>query len=128
MVQDIPTFELAPMRHGTIRARIVLSFSVIALACVAMAYVTGQRPMVAQSMLRHSEAIICNYVSENGGTYNVYKPDYSDSCMLPAIEYAPARPGTPIEPRFIWFFLAFWPAAFAAVTAFGSWIFTGRVW
>jgi len=32
------------------------------------------------------------------------------------------------SPNLVWFFLGFWPGAVAAITAFGSWVFTGRPW
>ena len=32
------------------------------------------------------------------------------------------------SPNLVWFFFGFWPGAAATLTAFGSWVLTGRPW
>ena len=96
MNDDVRAFEMVPVKRGSIRARIIVSFGLVAAFCVVMAYVTGKPNVIGA----------CSWGL--GGT---------------GCEYADHS-----SPNLVWFFLGFWPGAVAAITAFGSWVFTGRPW
>lgn len=114
-----------PARRGTIRSRVIIAAVALFALCIAMAYVTGEAPMVqTPSHLVQSDSFACNHDPKTLA-YS-YGTDQSEACKIPVSEWV--RSKGPAEPNIIWFFFALWPGAIGALTAFGSWIATGRPW
>jgi hypothetical protein len=99
MSDDARSFEMVPVKRGSIRARVIFSFSLMAVICIVFAFATG-----------HSAQDVC-------------KPIYNMLCGDNE-HYVPAA----IGPNIVWFLIGFWPGAAAALTAFVSWAATGRPW
>jgi hypothetical protein len=65
MSENIPTYELVPTkRQGTIRARVILAFGLMALLCIVMAYATG-KPDVIGGCTWGLNATGCQYAAHS---------------------------------------------------------------